>query len=261
MRNVLLGLVLSGWFAGPALAQCVYVACPGPVSSSVTGSSSTSSSATSGSSTLSQHEVTRTETVTPNTTETLVIEKVVREPAAHGGHHVQRQQHKQHAYRHGYRDGYRDGYSHRGGPKARLKKSHSRATATSSNHRRTAPKHKRLQSSSNSSSTWVHKSQPFVDTVKDRAAGYEAAAHGSAVSLSSESSASSSSSWSSSSSVSGWSSSGGMTSWPAPIMPMQQGSMICGWSIQTITTPDGHTLPPQQTWVCQCPQGWRPPGY
>jgi hypothetical protein len=261
MRSVLLGLVLSGWFASPALAQCVYVACPGSSSSSTTGSSSNSSSSTSGSSTLSQHEVTRTETVTPNTTETLVIEKVVREPAAHGGHHVQRQQHKQHAYRHGYRDGYRDGYSHRGRPIARLKKSHSRAPATSSNHRRTAPKHKRLQNSSNSSSGWLRKSQPFADTVKDRAAGYEAAAHGSAVSLSSGSQASSSSAWSSSSSMSSWSNHGGMTSWPAPAMPMQQGGMICGWSVQTITTPDGHTSPLQQTWVCQCPQGWRPPGY
>ncbi len=261
MRNALLGLALSAWFAGPALAQCVYVSCPGSTDSSMTGSSSTTSSSTSGSFSQSPHEITRSETVTPDTTETFVREKVLREPAADGDHHVHRQKLRQHAYRHGYRDGYRDGYSDRGRPKARLKKSHSRTKATSSNHRRAAPKHKRIQRSSSSSSAWVSKREPFVDTVKDRATGYETAAHGSAVSLSSASQASSTSSWSSSSSVSGWSNSGGMTSWPAPITPMQQGGMICGWSVQTFTTPDGHTLPPQQTWVCQCPQGWRPPGY
>lgn len=261
MRNVLLGLVLSGWFASPALAQCVYVACPGSVSSSITGSSSTSSSSTSGSSSMSQHEVAQTVTITPDTTETLVREEVVRESGAHGSHHAQHQEHTRNAYRHGYRDGYRNGYSDRARPKALTTKSRTRDAVAPTSHRRAKNKAKRTQRSAASSSAWVHSSRPFVDTVKDRATSYEAAANGSAISLASESSASSSSSWSSSSSMSSWSNQSGMTSWPAPAMPMQQGGMICGWSVQTITTPDGQTLPPQQTWVCQCPQGWRPPGY
>jgi len=261
MRSVLLGVALTGWLAGPALAQCVYVACPGSTSSSTMGSSGTTSSSTSGSFSQSQHEITRSETATPDTTETFVREKVLREQAARGGHHAQRRQHKQQAYRHGYRDGYRDGYSDRGRPKARLKKSHSRATTTPSSHSRNAPKPMRLQNSSSNSSGWVHRSQPFADKVKDRANSYKAVSNGSAISLSSESHASSSSSWSSSSSVSGWSSHDSITSWSAPAMPMQHGGVICGWSAQTMTTPDGHPLPPPQTCVCQCPQGWRPPGY
>lgn len=261
MRSVLLGVALSGWLAGPALAQCVYVTCPGSSGSSMMGSSSSSSNSTSGSSSMSQHEAVQTVTVTPDTTETFVREEVVREPEAHAGHHAQHQEHMQHAYRHGYRDGYRDGYSDRGRPKAKATKSRARAAVAHSSHRRTASKAKRTQSFATSSSASVYDSRPFVDTVKDRATSYQAASNGSAMSLASESSASSSSSWSSSSSMSSWSNQGGMTSWPAPAMPMQQGGMICGWSVQTVTTPDGQTLPPQQTWVCQCPQGWRPPGY
>ncbi|MCE2891225.1 MAG: hypothetical protein ACK5XZ_07000 [Hyphomonadaceae bacterium] len=255
MRSILLGVALSGLFAGPALAQCVYVACPG------SSGSSSSSSSSSASSTLSQYEVTQTVTSSPGTNETFVREEVVREPEAHSGHHAQHQQHTQHAYRHGYREGYRDGYADRGKPKARATKTRTRAAAVPSSHRRPASKPKRPQSTVTNSSAWVHDNRPYVDPIKDRASTYDAASNGSAISLASESSVSSSSTWSSSSSMSNWSSQGGMASWPAPAMPMQQGGMICGWSIQTTTTPDGHTLPPQQTWVCQCPQGWRPPGY
>lgn len=261
MRSVLLGVALSGLLAGPALAQCVYVACPGSSGSSMMSSSSSSSSSTSGSSSMSQHEVAQTVTIAPDTTETFVREEVVRESGVHGSLHTQHQEHTQHAYRHGYRDGYRDAYSDRGRPKARTKKPVTRAAVAPASHRRTAVKAKRTQGSAASSSAWASSSRPFVDTVKDRATSYEAASNGSAISLASASSASSSSSWSSSSSMSNWSNHGGMTSWPAPAVPMQQGGMICGWSVQTITTPDGHTSPPQQTWVCQCPQGWRPPGY
>lgn len=261
MRSVLLGVALSGLLAGPVFAQCAYVACPG---SSGTGmmsssSSSTSSSMSSGS---SQHEVTQTVTVAPDAAETFVREDVVRKPEADRGHHAQHQEQMQQAYRHGYRDGYRNGYSDRGKPKARATKSRTRgAAAAASSQRRTATKAKRAQSSVGRTSTWVYESRPYVDPIKDRATSYEAAANGSSISLASESSASSSSSWSSSSTMSSWSNQGGMTSWPAPAMTMQQGGMICGWSVQTFTTPDGQTLPPQQTWVCQCPQGWRPPGY
>jgi len=260
MRSVLLGVALTGWLAGPALAQCVYVACPGSSSNSMMSASSSSSSS-SASSTMSQHEVTQTVTISPETTETFVREEIVREPEAHDGHHAQHQQHMQHAYRHGYRDGYRDGYADRGKPKARATKARTRATVAPSNHRRPVPKAKRTSSTVTSSSAWVYDNRPYVDPIKDRATSYEAASNGSAISLASESSASSSSSWSTSSSMSSWSNQGGMTSWPAPAMPMQQGGQICGWSVQTITTPDGQALPPQQTWVCQCPQGWRPPGY
>jgi len=260
MRRILLGVALSGWLAGPALAQCVYVACPGPSGSTATGSSSSTSSV-SGSSTLSRHEVIQTTTVTPDTSETSIGGERTLEPEAHRGHHAQHQQHKHSAYRHGYRDGYRDGYSDRGRPKARPAKSRSRAAVVPSSHRRTVPKAKRTQHSATSPSAWVHKSKPFVDKVKDRATSYEAAANGSAISLASESHLSSGSNWSSSASMSNWSSQDGKTSWSAPVMPMQQGGMICGWSIQTMTTPDGQTLPPQQIWVCQCPHGWRPPGY
>jgi hypothetical protein len=261
MRSVLLGVALSGLLAGPALAQCVYVACPGSAGSSMMNSSSSSSNSTSGSSSMSQHVVAQTVTIAPDTTESFVREEVVREPGAHGSHHTQHQEHTRHAYRHGYRDGYRDGSSDRGRPKARTTKPRSRAVVAPASHHRTAGKAKRTQGSVASSSAWVSNSRPFVDTIKDRATGYEAASNGSAISLASASSASSSSSWSSSSSMSSWSSQGGMTSWPAPAMPIQQGGMICGWSVQTITTPDGQTFSPHQTWVCQCPQGWRPPGY
>ena len=255
MRSILLGVALSGWLVGPAFAQCVYVACPG------SSGSSSSSSSSSASSTLSRHEVTQTVTISPETTETFVREEIVREPEAHDGPHAQHQQHMQHAYRHGYRDGYRDGYADRGKPKARATKTRTRTAAVPSRHRRPASKSKRPQSTVTNSSAWVYESRPYVDPIKDRATSYAAASNGSAISLTSESSASNSSSWSSSSSMSSWSSQGGMTSWPAPVMPMQHGGMICGWSVQTVTTPDGHVLPPQQTWVCQCPQGWRPPGY
>lgn len=261
MRSVLLGVALSGLLAGPALAQCVFVTCPGSSGSSMMSSSSSSSDSTSGSSSMSHHEVSQTVTIAPDTTKTFVREEVVREPKAHGSNQAHHQEHTRNAYRHGYRDGYRDGYSDRGRPKARTTKPRRGAAVAPARHHRTAGKAKRTQGSVTSSSAWVANSRPFVDTVKDRATSYEAATKGSAITLDSKSSASSSASWSSTSSMSSWSNQGGMTSWPAPVMPMQQGGMICGWSVQTITTPDGHTLPPQQTWVCQCPQGWRPPGY
>jgi hypothetical protein len=226
MRSVLLGVAILGLLTGPAFAQCVYVACPGSSDGNTMGSSSSSSSSTSRSSSMSQHEVTQTITVIPQTTETSVREEVVREPAAHGGHHVQRQQHKKHAYRHGYRHGYRDGYSDRRRPKAHMTKSRTRAAVGPSSHRQTTGKAKRTHSSATSSSTRVYSSRPFVDTVKDRATSYEAAATGSAISLASESSSLSSSSWSSSSSISSWSNQGSMTSWPASALPLQQGGMI-----------------------------------
>lgn len=263
MRSVLLGVALSGWLAGPALAQCVYVACPGSSASS-TMSSSSSSSSSSMSSGMSQHEVSQHVIIKPDTTETFVREEVVHEPAAHASHHGQHQRHTQHAYRHGYRDGYRDGYADRGKPKSRATKARTRASVAPSSHRRTATKAKRTSSAGSGLTqvrTWTHETRPYSDPIKDRASTYEAAANGSAISLASASNSASSSSWSSSSSSSSWSSQGGTMSWPAPAMTMQQGGMVCGWSIQTLTTPDGRTLPPQQTWVCQCPQGWRPPGY
>ena len=252
MRSVLLGVALSGWFAGPVLAQCVHVACLG-------SSGNSSASSTIGSSTVSQHEATQTVTITQNAPEISGRDEVVREPHAHGGHHTQLQQRLQHSYRHGYRDGYQDGYWDRGSPKGHLTKPRTPNAVGHSINRRTKLKAKRAHSSPTNSSARAVNSQPFVDTVKDRATSYEAASNGSAISLASQSQSLGGSSWSLSSSISNWPNQGGTTFWPA--MPMQPGGMICGWSLQTIITPDGRTLPPQQSWVCQCPQGWRPAGY
>lgn len=226
MRSVLLGVAILGLLTGPAFAQCVYVACQGSPDGNTMGSSSSSSSSTSRSSAISKHEVTQTITVLPHTTETSVREEVVREPAAQGRGHAQQQEERRHAYRHGYRHGYRDGYSDRRRPKAHITKSRTRAAVGPSSYRQTTGKAKRKHSSATSSSTRVYSSRPFVDTVKDRATSYEAAATGSAISLASESSSSSSSSWFSSSSISSWSNQGSMTSWPASALPLQQGGMI-----------------------------------
>jgi hypothetical protein len=226
MRSVLLGVAILGLLTGPAFAQCVYVACPGSSDGNTMGSSSSSSSSTSRSSAISKHEVTQTIRVIPHTTETSVREEIVREPAALVPAHAQQQEDRRHAYRHGYRHGYRDGYSDRRRPKTHMTKSRTRAAVGPSSHRQTIDKAKRKHSSATSSSTWVYSSRPFVDTVKDRATSYEAAATGSAISLASESSSSSSSSWSSSSSISSWSNQGSMPSWPAPALPLQQGGMI-----------------------------------
>jgi hypothetical protein len=88
----------------------------------------------------------------------------------------------------------------------------------------------------------------YQDPIKDRAATYRSAAYGQSTSMSSV--------MSSSSSYSSYAT----TTWSGPASVVNQGGQICGWGARIVTNPHGQTQR-QAMWVCQCPQGWRPPGY
>jgi hypothetical protein len=96
--------------------------------------------------------------------------------------------------------------------------------------------------------THTRRHTSFTDTIKNRADTYGAAAFGSSTSMGSL--MSSSSSFSSSSSV----------SWIGPTAVTSQNGQTCGWGARVVTNQSGHAQR-QAVWVCQCPQGWRPPGY
>jgi hypothetical protein len=49
------------------------------------------------------------------------------------------------------------------------------------------------------------------------------------------------------------------TSFVGPTTTIVQGGQVCGWGSQIVYTPHGPQR--QSAWLCQCPQGWRPPGY
>lgn len=91
----------------------------------------------------------------------------------------------------------------------------------------------------------VH-TRSFADPIKDRATTYRASRVGSSTTLASH--MSHSSSFTSS------------TTWVGPIVTSNQGGQICGWGTRISTTQNGPASR-QAMWVCQCPQGWRPPGY
>jgi hypothetical protein len=95
----------------------------------------------------------------------------------------------------------------------------------------------------------------YNDPIKNRAQTYQATSYGSATSMASLMSQSSSysSSYTSSSAVSG-------VSWVGPGAVTSQNGQTCGWGARIVTNSHGQAQR-QAMWVCQCPQGWRPPGY
>jgi hypothetical protein len=47
--------------------------------------------------------------------------------------------------------------------------------------------------------------------------------------------------------------------WIAPSATSWSSGSECGWGARVVSGPGGH-LTHQRTWLCACPQGWRPPG-
>lgn len=88
----------------------------------------------------------------------------------------------------------------------------------------------------------------YQDPIKDRASTYHSAAYGQSTALASVMSSSSSYS------------SFATTTWSGPASVVNQGGQVCGWGARIVTNTYGQTQR-QAMWVCQCPQGWRPPGY
>jgi hypothetical protein len=88
----------------------------------------------------------------------------------------------------------------------------------------------------------------FRDTIKDRASTYRATAIGSSTLLASHMQQSSGYVVSSS------------TRFIGPAQVVNQGGQMCGWGTRIVTTQTGQSSQ-QSAWLCQCPQGWRPPGY
>jgi hypothetical protein len=88
----------------------------------------------------------------------------------------------------------------------------------------------------------------YVDPIKNRAGTYGSSTYGSATSMASLMSRSSSYSTSST------------TSWVGPSAATSQNGQTCGWGARIVTNSHGYAQR-QAVWVCQCPQGWRPPGY
>jgi hypothetical protein len=86
----------------------------------------------------------------------------------------------------------------------------------------------------------------YQDPIKDRASTYRPAVYGQSTSMASMMSSSSSSSYT--------------TTWTGPATHVRQGGQICGWGARIVTNHRGYSQR-QAVWVCQCPQGWRPPGY
>jgi hypothetical protein len=87
----------------------------------------------------------------------------------------------------------------------------------------------------------------YHDPIKDRAATYRPTVYGQSTTMASLMSRSSSFSSST-------------TSWSGPATTVNQGGQVCGWGARIVITSHGQTER-QAMWVCQCPQGWRPPGY
>jgi hypothetical protein len=85
----------------------------------------------------------------------------------------------------------------------------------------------------------------FQDPIKDRAATYRPHVIGQSTTMASLMSRSSSRS---------------VTTWSGPSTVVSQGGQVCGWGARIVTNSDGYAQR-QAVWVCQCPQGWRPPGY
>jgi hypothetical protein len=80
----------------------------------------------------------------------------------------------------------------------------------------------------------------YRDPIKDRASTYRATSYGSVTSMASLMTAT--------------------TTWVGPTNVSTQNGQTCGWGARIVTNPQGHAQR-QAMWVCQCPQGWRPPGY
>ena len=98
----------------------------------------------------------------------------------------------------------------------------------------------------------THRSSPnygqaYQDPIRDRAATYRPAVYGQSTTMASLMSRSSS--YSSST-----------TTWSGPASLVNQGGQVCGWGARIVTNNHGYAQR-QAVWVCQCPQGWRPPGY
>jgi hypothetical protein len=96
------------------------------------------------------------------------------------------------------------------------------------------------------SSSHAH-SGTYQDPIKDRASTYRPTSYGQATSMASMMSSSSRSSTST-------------TTWSGPATVVNQGGQVCGWGARIVTNSNGYAQR-QAVWVCQCPQGWRPPGY
>jgi hypothetical protein len=88
----------------------------------------------------------------------------------------------------------------------------------------------------------------YQDPIRDRAATYRPNVYGQSTSMASLMSRSST--YSSSTT----------TTWSGPASVVNQGGQVCGWGARIVTNAHGYAQR-QAVWVCQCPQGWRPPGY
>ncbi len=97
------------------------------------------------------------------------------------------------------------------------------------------------QHSSNYGGTSYH------DPIKDRAASYRPQITGQSTTMASMMSSSSSYRQST-------------TTWTGPASVVNQGGQVCGWGARIVSNSQGYAQR-QAVWVCQCPQGWRPPGY
>lgn len=86
----------------------------------------------------------------------------------------------------------------------------------------------------------------YQDPIKDRASTYRPPVYGQSTSMASM--MSNSSSYSST------------TTWTGPATQVRQGGQVCGWGARIVTNHRGYSQR-ETVWVCQCPQGWRPPGY
>jgi hypothetical protein len=80
----------------------------------------------------------------------------------------------------------------------------------------------------------------YTDPIKDRARTYGSQSYGSATSMASLMSTT--------------------TTWVGPASISTQNGQSCGWGARIVTNNHGQAQR-QAMWVCQCPQGWRPPGY
>jgi hypothetical protein len=113
------------------------------------------------------------------------------------------------------------------------------------------PSHHRAQAARPARSTQVvanrtnRGTHSFQDPIKDRAATYRPHVIGQSTTMASLMSRSSSRS---------------VTTWSGPSTVVNQGGQVCGWGARIVTNSDGNAQR-QAVWVCQCPQGWRPPGY
>jgi hypothetical protein len=88
---------------------------------------------------------------------------------------------------------------------------------------------------------------PYQDPIKDRAASYRPAVYGQSTTMASM--------------MSGSRANGQYTTtWSGPASVVNQGGRVCGWGARLVTNSHGYAQR-QAVWVCQCPQGWRPPGY